>query len=369
MNLNQSKYKSLKAKVFNNKKAAYTFEQTLSSVMRQLLPPNQDSNKTSQSAPLKNKENQSEQNNNNTDKRMNALVEKLSESEKKSASSDSRYKKQIEGLGKRIYAGDKENLELSNNLKKAIENIKSKKVEDSKVATEENKETQKNSETSEDDLSKATMLPSNPYTLGDPTGLFEPADISSPSLQKVVERSFAIDDYFKVGKYKYRVSNTFGLRKGANAVTGISTNAHSGGIDLVGYNEKGENNNSPISLTNGTILGVVRDGDGSVIKPEEGAFGGYMIRVLMDDGKIMTYMHLGKDVWDQRNKLRGKKINRGDLLFEGNNSSGSGSQTAPHTKVRVSSRGLNGGVLQDHKEPINDPTIYALHGEYIAPEE
>jgi hypothetical protein len=51
-----------------------------------------------------------------------------------------------------------------------------------------------------------------------------------------------------VGNNIYKVTNTFGIRSGANAVPGREGH-HSKGMDMVGYSRDGKASNLPIVLT------------------------------------------------------------------------------------------------------------------------
>jgi major membrane immunogen (membrane-anchored lipoprotein) len=352
MDINKSKYKSLQAKVYNSKKSVYNFDQTISNLMNSLLPrQSQGEGKNTQESP-------------DYSNQLNELNAKLSESEKRNQQTGEAYRKQVDQLSDKVQSGDEQNLELSNSLKKAIERIYADKNRQAAAAKQGNNPSQ--SAEQQGEQSEQSEYGQSLEALATPSVTVEPEEAEATTEEstaaKVAKQTVAIGDYFKVGKYKYRVTNTFGIREGANTVAGRE-GKHSGGMDLVGYDEEGNKANMPISLTDGKIVSIIRDGDGSVMDPTKGAAGGYTMRVLMGDGKIMTYMHLGEDVWKNKANLMNKTIKRGDLLYEGDYSIGSGSQTAPHIKVRVSSL-ENGKIAKDHTLEENDPTNYALNGKY-----
>lgn len=347
MAVNKSKYKNLRAKISNKKNAVLNFDQTVNNVMRSLLPGQPQSQGKSPGT----------QNSQDYSAQINRLSAKLNDSEKRNQKSSDAYRKQVDQLGRKVQEGDEQNLELSQSLKRAIDKIYAGKRQQAAAAKQGNNpsvsaEQQGQSEYGQELEASAT-----------PAVSVTPSTTEESAAAAVVKKTVAIGEYFKVGKYKYRVTNTFGIREGANTVAGRE-GRHSGGIDLVGYDEAGNKANLPISLTDGKVVSITKEGTGKVISPTQGAAGGYTMRILMADGKIMTYMHLGEDVWKNKAALMNTTVKRGDLLYEGDYSVGSGSQTAPHIKVRVSSLD-KGKIVSDHTSEENDPTIYALNGKYI----
>jgi len=345
MSINKSKYKALRAKVYRGKQRVQNFDQTLNNVMSSLLP----------RQPQAKGKGDSSQNAPNYSEQINQLSAKLGESEKRNQQLSNSYKKQVDELGKKVQAGDEQNLELSQSLKKAIDRIYEGKRQQAAAVKQGN-----NPSTSLEQQGGQSEYGQRLETSATPAVVTETESATEESTaDKVIKKTIAIGEYFKVGKYKYRVTNTFGIREGANTVAGRE-GKHSGGMDLVGYDEAGNKANLPISLTPGKIVSITKEGTGDVISPTEGAAGGYTMRVLMPDGKLMTYMHLGEDAWKNKASLINTKVERGDLLYKGDYSVGSGSQTAPHIKVRVSSLD-RGKIVKDHTLEENDPTNYALN--------
>lgn len=356
---NKAKYRTLRAKVYSSKQRLQTFDQTINNVMNSLLPRQPQTQEKGNNA----------QNSPDYTKQINKLSAKLSESEKRNQQSSNAYKKQVNQLDKKVQAGDEQNLELSQSLKKAIDRIYADKNRQAAAAKQGNNPSASaeqqagQSEYGQGLEAAATPAVSVSTEDGTDTTTKDGTTTEDSTVDKVIKKTISIGEYFKVGKYKYRVTNTFGIREGINAVAGRE-GTHSGGLDLVGYDEAGNKANLPISLTDGKIVSIIRDGDGSVMDPTQGVAGGYTMRILMGDGKIMTYMHLGEDVWKNKASLINTTVKRGDLLYEGDYSIGSGSQTAPHIKVRVSSLD-RGKIVKDHTLEENDPTNYILDGKFV----
>jgi hypothetical protein len=155
-----------------------------------------------------------------------------------------------------------------------------------------------------------------------------------------------------------KITNLFGIRSGANAVPGRE-GKHSKGVDYVGYSADGTSN-VPVVVANGTIVNIGLDGDGTTIKPTQGAALGYYADVKVDteDGaKIFRYGHLGPSIYSNKDKLLNTVVQKGAALYpkpaEGYVSTGS--VTGPHVKLQVSS--LDGDKLVRDFEK-NDPSDY-----------
>jgi hypothetical protein len=366
MDVNKTRYNRLKKRVSKGKERVYNFDQTIGNVMNSLLPRKQQERKGSNNDESIQKL-QEDYNN-----KVSKLNNRLSEAEKEKQASTKEYDNLIKKLEERVESGDKTNMDISNNLKDAMNKIykdrekqaaAARKTSNPSAPTEQQEEETEQPELSTPPINaeanETNVTTDNSSSSNDSNNTSTESGESSVS--SAIKKSVNIGEYVKVGKYKYRVTNTFGIRTGANSVPGRE-GRHSGGLDLVGYDENGNKANLPISLTEGTIVGITRDGDGSVIDPTEGAAGGYIMRVRLPNGKDISYMHLGKDVMDQKADLLGKKVKRGDLLFQGDHSIGSGSMTGPHVKVRVSSVDENNMLQYDHKEEENNPTSYLLYG-------
>lgn len=362
-NGNSNTYKFLRSKSLNKRKTTYDFDRTLSAVSEELLPATA-SNKRDNTA-----ENTQEAAENAYEEKMR-LMEKAQN--KKLAQVSENSEREFERLGKQIQRGDSQNLELSESLRNAIERIASNKQR--QAEGESSEEPQEEEQGIEDQPEPGTE--SYEDALLDPEDYDAPAPVQAtaasteeksstlPIGTRIAKKAVSIGDAIKVGQHIYNVTNTFGIRSGKNSVAGRE-GQHSKGMDLVGYSSDGKVSNLPIALTDGEIVGINLHGNGSVIRPENGKAGGYIMDVKMADGKIMKYMHLGKDVWDNKAKLLNKKIKRGDILYDGDYSKGSGSQTGPHIKVSITSVDSSNNQLRDYDAPENDPKTYALYGSYV----
>ena len=101
---------------------------------------------------------------------------------------------------------------------------------------------------------------------------------------------------------------------------------HSTGIDMV------TNTGKAVSLQDGVIEKVSLQGSGKIITPTEGSAAGYYVTVKNSDGTRTQYMHLDPMTNTDMESLQGKKIKRGEDIW--GYSTGSGSMTGPHVKVR-----------------------------------
>ena len=161
-----------------------------------------------------------------------------------------------------------------------------------------------------------------------------------------------------IGEYSVRFTNLFAERTGENAVS--NRTGHAAGIDIVV--KGGGVSNVPLVLADGVIINVSRDGNGDAINTAQGSRGGYIIDVRMnnDPSKVVRYLHLSPDVMDIKDELIGKNVSRGDTFVEDTTWSGSG--TAPHMKIKVTSVNEDGSFVGDYTSEDNNPTKLVLFG-------
>lgn len=356
MDANLSSYKFLKAKSFSKKRSVFDFDRTMEGLSQTLLPGQESSAREADS-----RDSQMEDMASEYDKKLQ-LIEKSQD--KRMGEMSEASQNEIKRLSTQIQKGDEQNLELSESLKEAIERLSSRKQQENggEKSSQEEEEEAPSQQTQQAAYDDGMEMP----TYSAP-GVAEVAaeDTKPTAVQRVAKKAVNIDDVIAVGENKYRITNLFGQRSGKNAVSGVSSSEHSRGLDLVGYSKDGKVSNLPIALTDGEILSINVQGSGDPIHPKTGRAAGYYMNVKMADGKVMKYMHLGEDAWNNKAKLVGKKISRGDLLYEGDYSRGSGSQTSPHIKVSITSLDDAGKELRNFSDPENDPTPYALYGNYV----
>lgn len=187
------------------------------------------------------------------------------------------------------------------------------------------------------------------------TGVVEGTDIVDDTNKSVevdekeTVGELSVGQVVKVGDYELTITNKFGMRVGDNDVEG-RTGQHSRGVD---YTAGGR----VVAIDDGIIQGVYRQGTGEVYHPKDDdkASAGYYIRVLnVATGITTDYMHMDKISDEEREKLMGKKISRGDSFWTA--VIGSGSQTGPHVKV---SQWKNYKDRQIEREQY-DPSEYIL---------
>jgi len=125
----------------------------------------------------------------------------------------------------------------------------------------------------------------------------------------------------KVGAATITVTDPYGLRsfKGREG-------EHSRGMDIKTSTGKAH------ALQDGEIVEVKLQGNGKVITPSQGKAGGYYIVIKNSDGSHTQMMHLDPMSDTDMKNLKGKKIKRGDEIW--GYTTGSGSMTGPHIKVR-----------------------------------
>lgn len=358
MDNNTFSYKALRAKSSAKRRSVFDFDRTMSSLVESLLPAREQGNAAAQEDPA----NKLEELSGEYDKKLQ-LIEKSQEKKFTELSRESQS--EIDRLGKQIQSRNEQNTEINQSLKEAIERLARSKQgerEQEDVSTEEKEQVSTPAKTA-DTYNDGMEVPQ--YSGPQVAQEAEVANNNNKAVVRMAKKIVGIDDVISVGENKYRITNLFGQRSGKNSVSGVSSSEHSRGLDLVGYSKDGKTSNLPIALTEGEILSVNVQGSGEPIHPKNGRAAGYYMNVKMPDGKIMKYMHLGEDAWRNKAQLIGKKINRGDLLYEGNYSKGSGSQTSPHIKVSITSLDASGKELRDFSAPENDPTPYALYGSYV----
>ena len=357
---NKLRLKALKKKSYAHKKSAYDLESALSNITRSLFPSRQEQPRD-----------EKKQNAVDYSDKINELEKKLasvkSENADDAETRDSETQKslsqlrkalsgQLESLGESTMENDKA---LQEAINKSSE-IRSKSQED---AAEE-----KSIENDDDDVDTNVATYGLHNNFGRPSmeKVETPAEeIPAGTNNKAKSIVAKIGEFVDVGNFKYKISNTFGMRTGKNSVKGRE-GQHSRGIDVVGVDAQGRGSNIPIAIADGVIKDITVQGTGEAYKPDavgaDGkqlpASGGYIMHVQLPNGKVMQYMHLGKDVMLDKDILIGKSIKRGDVLHTRDNSKGSGSQSGPHSKIAITSVGKNGEYLRDYDNPENDPTPY-----------
>lgn len=169
-------------------------------------------------------------------------------------------------------------------------------------------------------------------------------------------------DSLDLGEYKLKFTNAFGVRSGDNAVSGISADETSKGIDVRLYKDD-KPVDMPVSIASGKIVKIGLHGDGKYISTKEGRYGGYYMYVQLDEdpNKIVKYVHLPKEVMEYKERLIGKHIPRGALIV--NTSGMSGTGTGPHVKISVGNYNpATGKSAMDYGKQENDPTNLLLTG-------
>lgn len=363
-NPNAQSYRALIAKSANKRKSSYDFDRTLSNVTQELLP-SLSSNRPSAAADSSRAE--LEKATEAYDKRLNQLEKEQS---RRLGELGKNSEKEFSRLNKQVQYGDEKNLELSESLKAAIERLAQGRQSESAEQTpqEQSSEEEVPGQSAPREVSSEEMF-ADPDAMINPNII--PAAVPATVVASAAKKAINIGDSIPVGDFVYKVTNLFGPRTGSNAVPGRADGEHSNGMDMVGFSADGKQSNLPISLTDGEIVGINLQGSGDAIRPEQGKEGGYIMSVKTPDKnapgkfKIIRYMHLDKKVWEQKAKLMNTSVKRGQLLVEGSNSPGSGSQTGPHVKVSISNLDEKGKDLRDYSNSENDPKTYALYGNYV----
>lgn len=347
--INKTRLKSLKRKSYAKKKAVQSLDSTMNNITRRLFPKKQAQPKQ-EKAPKQV----------DYSKKIAALEKKLAVAQEgNSAEAKAKEKAtqkslnqlrnaltgQMQSLGQSTMQNDKA---LQAAIDKAGKKVQPTDPDETKT-TGSSQQSQK----------KDPYGPHNNYgrALEAETQKATAVATSGPVTNTVKKIQAKIGEYVGVGSHKYKVTNIFGKRSGDNTVPGRE-GKHSRGIDVVGTDAQGRNTNIPIAIADGVIKDITLDGSGEAISPTEGSAGGYIMDVQLPNGKVMRYMHLGKDVMLDREHLVGKSIKRGDVLHNRDNSKGSGSQTGPHTKISITSVGEDGKYLRDYDNEENDPTPY-----------
>ena len=375
-------YKNLRAKSANKRQSTFDFTRALDNVVEELFP----------SRPASRQQEQQPDGQPDYDEKLQALQKQ------QDAKLDNVYKQSNAKLGEmaeRLQSNESRNHEMSQSLMDAIQKVaqrgagsqSSEEEEQEDAITQPTGAETEGTNKEEGDTAESTIQAEDPfeeeviYKL--PTSSAAPTspasakpaseEAASEKVKKVISsikmKPVKIGDNITVGQNYYKITNTFGPRTGANAVPGRKDGEHSRGMDLVGFSADGKQSNIPIALTDGVIKSVTLQGSGKVINPKHGKEGGYIMEVQMPDGKIMKYMHLSPDAFKNKASLVGKPIKRGDILYEGDYSKGSGSQTGNHVKVSITSVDAAGNQLKDYEAPENDPTTYAVYGRYLERQE
>lgn len=353
-NFNSQIYKSLRAKSANKRKASYDFDRVVSNITEELLPNssrNKATNTPSREEDIQKVTELYDKKLRDQDRAQNKRFGELSKNSEN----------EISKLGNRVQNSENQNLELSDSLKEAIARLSNNQSNTKEAQPSEEVAGEEEQEVATKQQESSLIEPVAPSVTALPVKNKTTPEIAK--VESVIKKIVNIGDSVGVGDHVYKVTNLFGIREGDNSVPGRQ-GKHSNGMDMVGYSKDGKVSNLPIALTDGKIVGVNMQGDGSVIKPTQGQSAGVYIDLLMPDGKVMKYMHLGKDAMKNKASLLGKEVKRGDILYEGDYSSGSGSQTGPHIKVSITSLDEKGAQLRDYSNPLNDPKTYALYGKY-----
>jgi len=146
-------------------------------------------------------------------------------------------------------------------------------------------------------------------------------DVMNYDVNKGFE-SLGIGESVKIGKATVKITGNYGLRN----LKGRSQE-HSRGMDITTSTGKAH------ALRDGIIENIKLQGNGSVITPSEGKAAGYYVTMLNSDGSRTQYMHLDPMTETDIKNLKGKRLKRGDEIW--GYTTGSGSMTGPHIKVRV----------------------------------
>jgi hypothetical protein len=357
---NKLRLRALKKKSYASKKSVYDMDTALSNITRSLFPQRQ-SEPEQQDAPVDYSEKISE-----LEKKLaNSRANNSEESNEREAAMQKSLNDLRKSLTGQLESLGQSTIENDQALQDAINRASEDRAKQQSGNAEDAEEEKKAPEAEEQDA----YGPHNNYGRrleAEAAAANDVAENATSTSKNVVSKvSAKIGEYVDVGSLKYKVTNIFGQRSGANAVPGRE-GQHSRGIDVVGTDAQGRSTNMPIAIADGVIKNITLDGSGEAYRPDATdangkrlpASGGYIMDVELPNGKVMRYMHLGKDVMLDKDALIGKQIKRGDILHTGDNSSGSGSQTGPHTKIAITSVDKNGKYLLDYSNAENDPTPY-----------
>jgi hypothetical protein len=343
-------YKRLQSRVRSNKKRSYNFDDTLARVTQSLWPQRKGAPSSSGGSA--------------------ALDEIQANFNNRLALMDKENAKRLESVRQENEANtaatkeqaDKEsrkNLGINKGLHKAIQRLYADKQREAQSASQPATPTEATEQdiTSELSYTPPTITPAENTTEEPITGIVTEGE----TVKSVVKAVLDIGQKVPIGNNSYRITNLFGPRTGKNAVKGRGP-GHSRGVDVVTHDAAGKKTNAPIAIADGVIKSISLEGTGKSINTTSGTSGGYVMNVELPNGKIVRYMHLSPDIEAQRSSLIGKPIKRGEVLFEGDHSIGSGSGTNNHTKISISNMDEQGNLLKDHDNPENDPTPYILYG-------
>jgi len=347
-----TRYGNLKRKIAYNRQKDFKLSSVISNLSASFFPGRQPAEQK-QEAPEDKSAQYREELLGKMDQQRQQYEKALSDSNKSSS-------KTISALQEQISAGRKHSLEVSESLKNAISSLAKRQSQGQKPQ----------STTPEETTEEGQQFAYNPIDAILPetstkTDTEEKEKTDEDSTVDKTIKKLSIGQHVNVGKYSYKITNTFGIRSGANTVPGRE-GEHSRGIDLVGFDDMGNRTNMPISLTHGKIIEVGMQGDGSQMLPSEGRSGGAYMRILMPDGKVGTYAHLDKSIMNIKDKLVGTSVKRGQALFdmpEGQSyydwtGSGTGARqgNTGHIKFMVSSVNSDGTLSKDYEK--NNPELY-----------
>ena len=130
--------------------------------------------------------------------------------------------------------------------------------------------------------------------------------------------------HFSFGPYSYKVGSTAN-----NELVGT------------GYDAQGRKNSLPISIADGIIHSVAQQGDS------------YAVNVETPEGKVIRYAGIDNDVASSAERLVGRQVKKGDILYHTPNARGDGSVT-----ISVSDLDEEGNISNNHQE--NEPIRYFL---------
>lgn len=369
VNANKSSYKWLisRGSVRRNKKRE--FNQRFNSTLDKLFP-------RTQPAPKQEAKNYDrlvkDLENNYSDKL--ASQDKLNQIRQQEA--DNKATKAISDLTNQVNQGKQQFKGLSEGVQKALNKIQADKSKTAQKANERPapKANERPTEpvrtldqTFFEDLKTipATKVETEDVKKDDATNTASTANTEDAApVDKVIKTSLNIKDHVPIGEgYTYKVTNLYGPRTGANAVAGREDGEHSRGIDITSHNASGSKVNIPIAIADGKIINVWKQGSGNTMTTKQGKSGGYVMDVLAPNGKVLTYMHLGKSIFDNKDQYIGRDLKRGEVINMDGGWSGSGS--GKHIKISMSDVGTDGQPKRNYTDEGNDPTYLLLNGSYL----
>lgn len=367
---NKSSYKWLKARGQAKKAKKREFDQRFNSVLNKLFPrtsPTQNQDSKNYDQLIKNLEDNYNQKLAQANKQNQA---QLNNQQKRTSAMADSFNQQLEAQNAKY-------TQLSEGVQKAFDNIMAKKKAETSPEQAKQAETPASSQISDsqglqdfdlqgliDPIKSTTSEEKTEESATSEAPAKENAETKSDSVtDTVIKNTLAIGDSVSLGKYSYKATNLYGLREGKNAVAGRKVGSHSKGVDVVTHDSEGKKVNLPVSISDGVISSIRLQGSGKAISTVQGSQAGYMIDVVQPNGKMITYAHVSPKVADRASELVGRKVRRGDLLFDQPGFSGSG--TAPHIKIFVSDTDKKGVSKRNYTEEGNDPTNLILTGKHL----